>query len=149
LRRGYTLIELMIVVSIVGLLATIAIPNYYQMLLRARRAELPPNLASIRRAEVAYHVEWDIYLACPATPSPVPGRVAVHFGVGLNDNNPWPKLGWLPDGKVRGQYLVVTPGLGAVFTARARADIDGDDVLSVFEATHANNVYMLNANNVY
>ena len=146
---GFTLIELMIVVSIIGLLATIALPNYFQMVLRARRAEVPPNLASIRRAEVAYHVEWDVYLAAPVTPPVSPGRTTVDFGVHPTQDHPWSLLGWLPDGPVRSQYLVTTPGLGATFTPRGQTDADGNGELCVYEATEAFNVYMLTQNNVY
>ena len=37
--RGFTLIEIMVVVGIVGMLSSIAIPNYQRMLLRAKAAE--------------------------------------------------------------------------------------------------------------
>lgn len=46
--RGFTLIELMIVVSIVGILATIAVPSYQSSLVKAREAVLRQDLFTLR-----------------------------------------------------------------------------------------------------
>jgi len=65
-RKGFTLIEVLIVVIILGILATIAIPQFSQMVKRARLAEAWTNLAAIRTAQSVYHLENSAYAATVA-----------------------------------------------------------------------------------
>jgi type IV pilus assembly protein PilA len=60
-NRGFTLIELMIVVTIIGLLAAIAIPNYLQFQSIAKQAEAKSNLGGIFTNEQAYWGEHSKY----------------------------------------------------------------------------------------
>ncbi|MCP4503284.1 MAG: prepilin-type N-terminal cleavage/methylation domain-containing protein [Deltaproteobacteria bacterium] len=59
---GFTLIELMIVVAIIGVLAAIAIPNFIRFSCRAKQAEAKVNLTGLFVAEESYHAEFDQYL---------------------------------------------------------------------------------------
>lgn len=60
-QSGYTLIELMIVMSIIGILSTIALPNYQKSVIRAREASLRNTLFVLRDVIDQYYADHGNY----------------------------------------------------------------------------------------
>jgi type IV pilus assembly protein PilA len=61
-QKGFTLIELMIVVAIIGILAAIAIPNFLQYQMKSRQSEAKTNLQAIKTSEVSFQSERGCYV---------------------------------------------------------------------------------------
>ena len=65
LQKGFTLIELMIVVAIIGILASIAVPNYIEYVNRARASEATSALSQMRIRMEQYFQDNRTYLGGP------------------------------------------------------------------------------------
>ena len=59
--RGFTLIELMIVVAIIAFLSAIAVPKYFHYQAKARQVEVATMLASLHTAQLVYYAEHGRY----------------------------------------------------------------------------------------
>lgn len=60
-RRGFTLVELMIVVAIIGILAAIAVPNFIRFQARSKQAEAKTNLKAIFSGQKSVYADQDSY----------------------------------------------------------------------------------------
>ncbi len=60
-QAGFSLIELMIVVAIIGILATVAIPNFAKFQAKARASESRSQLAALFTAQKAFQAEYNAY----------------------------------------------------------------------------------------
>lgn len=126
-RAGFTLIELMIVVAIIGILATIAIPNFLSYQAKSKQAEAKTNLKGVFTVEMSYFTENN--------------RFAREFT----------ELAWTPVGPYRYSYSMGGAVLGldqpsvtymnspapdadvSNFTALAWGDIDGDEAIDTWQ----------------
>ncbi len=137
-REGFTLIELMIVVAIIGILAAIAIPNFLKFQLRSKTGEAKANLAAIRTAEEGYFSEYSTYVVAPQNPAGAPINLKRVWVVPPAVVPGFDQLGWSPEGEVffiyGVNYVAATPSM---FTAAAQGDLDGDTTFSNFAYVHA------------
>lgn len=60
-RKGFTLIEVLMVVLIIGILASLALPQYTKVVERAKISEARSSLAAMRTAQNIYYLENDSY----------------------------------------------------------------------------------------
>ena len=87
-KKGFTLIELMIVVAIIGILAAIAIPNFLKFQAKSKMSEAKTNLGAIYTGQLSFFGEQNSYgdfIAINWSPS---GTPRYHFSLnGWADNN--------------------------------------------------------------
>ena len=102
--KGFSLVELMIVVAIIGVLAALAVPKFQSFQAKAKQSEAKSNLSHIFTLEQSYFGDQDNY--APLALTPAVGAVPVN------------EIGFDIQGHRRYRYSVLG---GATFTATAVA----------------------------
>jgi prepilin-type N-terminal cleavage/methylation domain-containing protein len=150
-QRGFTLVELMIVVAVLGILMIVAIPMYRNFQKKAKGAEARSNLGGIRTAMIAYYAENSTFSVGNVGTVVLDGsdnsgtpygssRAAIGQKLGWNRTTPFSKIGYAPEGGVYYNYSLLTsdPGVSPVgFTAMASADLDDNALISHFYLTES------------
>ena len=138
---GFTLIELMIMLAIVGLLVAIAVPSFKNHQFTSKRSEAYVNLSALANAQKAFHAEYGAYIGVPVaepgnTQGSLPGsqkRSVVELDAAFGP------VGWTPEGDVFYDYDAVSTsvfngasadhpdcGCSGCLTLSAYGDLDGD-----------------------
>jgi type IV pilus assembly protein PilA len=139
-EQGFTLIELMIVIAIIGVLAAIAIPNFLSYQLKSKTAEAKTNLSAIKTASLSFQAERSCFLSvqgqgwpgiipangamlpwptAAATPSSTPLCINPQSGAPGPALGTFADIGFVPTGSVRYNYYLAassepTPAPGPV-----------------------------------
>lgn len=149
-ERGFTLLELMIAVAIIGILASVAIPSFQNYQLMSKTSEAKANLAALARSQKAYYSEFNTYISvlpepltttgvAPTSEKRDAGAVSMAFQL----------VGWEPEGNVYYDYDSHLPGDGMLgpclcppgtcFTASAYGDLDGNGTPAVISYAQPDN----------
>jgi type IV pilus assembly protein PilA len=129
--KAFTLIELMVVVVLISILVTIAIPNYQRFQLRAKLSEAKHNMGAIRECLEAYHLENGTYIVCSMHPATIPSAARVMWEDTAVPQN-WIDIGFKPVGQIRYSYEVQAgvSGIADSYVISAYGDLDGDGTTS-------------------
>ncbi len=124
-QKGFSLTELMIVVAIIGILLTVAVPNFLKYQAKAKQTEARANLAALHTAEIAYFAENNGY---------IDDFNAIGFAVSGSSQRYYyeigkSSIGTLPPGCTASTLDQASPN---AFVAVAIGNIDGDSTCDVW-----------------
>jgi prepilin-type N-terminal cleavage/methylation domain-containing protein len=86
-EAGFTLVELMIVVAIIGILAAIAIPNFQKYQAKARQKEAQILLSNLYTAEISNRGEHGTFTSCLSNAGFTPEGTRRYYAVGFSSTD--------------------------------------------------------------
>lgn len=126
-KEGFTLVELMIVVAIIGILAAIAIPNFLNYQLKSKTAEAKTNLGAIKTSQASYRAENDFYATCTANPAVVSAAGTKQPWVAAAAGAGWGEIGYAPSADVYYVYEVTSANDNGVAIGTMLLNTTGTD----------------------
>lgn len=136
-EAGFTLVELMIVVAIIGILAAIAIPNFQKYQAKARQKESQILLSNLYTAETSNRGEHGTFTSCLTNAGFTPEGTKRYYAIGFTAAAAATAACRVPGTPADvACNLAVTAGIGAVGAGATCTAVDGSPNTPATEATY-------------